>query len=89
MDSVVDLTLVVFFVFCRCKAPDCDKAFSSKFKLMRHELIHGSDKKHECPYCQKSFTRKDHLKNHLKVRTREVYCISSTLNQSLGYPSNQ
>ena len=83
--------------FFRCKAKDCEKAFSSKFKLIRHELIHQGEKKHMCPYCQKSFTRKDHLKNHLKVSSVFPYILDlhvawklilnhhdSNLHQSIG-----
>ncbi len=34
---------------------------------MRHDLIHTGNKQHTCPYCQKNFSRKDHLKNHLRI----------------------
>ena len=37
--------------------------------MLRHELIHR-DSQHfsfHCSYCEKSFSRKDHLKNHVKV----------------------
>ena len=48
-----------------CEDPDCQKGFLSKFKLERHRLIHTCPRHHKCPYCDKSFNRKDHLKNHL------------------------
>lgn len=48
-----------------CEDPDCKKGFMSKFKLERHRLIHSCPRHHKCPYCDKSFNRKDHLKNHL------------------------
>ena len=51
----------------RCTQANCNRAFTSKFKLDRHILIHSSTKQHGCPYCSKSFARKDHLKNHLKI----------------------
>lgn len=34
---------------------------------MRHELIHTAEKQHACMYCHKNFSRKDHLKHHLRV----------------------
>lgn len=48
-----------------CEEEDCKKGFMSKFKLERHRLIHTCPRHHKCPYCDKSFNRKDHLKNHL------------------------
>ncbi|KAK3596783.1 hypothetical protein CHS0354_038785 [Potamilus streckersoni] len=48
-----------------CEVEACNKGFMSKFKLERHCLIHTSPRHHKCPYCDKSFNRKDHLKNHL------------------------
>ncbi|OWF46387.1 Zinc finger protein PLAG1 [Mizuhopecten yessoensis] len=48
-----------------CEDEDCKKGFMSKFKLERHRLIHTCPRHHKCPYCDKSFNRKDHLKNHL------------------------
>ncbi|KAH3696333.1 hypothetical protein DPMN_083796 [Dreissena polymorpha] len=48
-----------------CDFPDCERGFLSKFKLERHSLIHTSPRNHKCPYCDKSFNRKDHLKNHM------------------------
>lgn len=46
---------------------NCSKAFSSKFKLMRHVLIHSDQRQYRCTTCDKTFHRKDHLKNHIKV----------------------
>ena len=51
----------------KCQQEKCNKAFTSKFKLMRHELVHKPTRAHECPYCDKCFNRKDHLKNHLRI----------------------
>jgi hypothetical protein len=48
-----------------CEVPECAKGFMSKFKLERHRLIHTCPRHHKCPYCDKSFNRKDHLKNHM------------------------
>lgn len=48
-----------------CTVQGCDRGFLSKFKLERHLLIHSSPRHHKCLYCDKSFNRKDHLKNHM------------------------
>ena len=48
--------------------PGCDKKFTSKFKLKRHVLIHSQTKTFLCDICKRAFRRKDHLKNHEKVR---------------------
>ncbi|XP_063432507.1 uncharacterized protein LOC134714823 isoform X2 [Mytilus trossulus] len=48
-----------------CEVAECSKGFMSKFKLERHRLIHTCPRHHKCPYCDKSFNRKDHLKNHM------------------------
>ena len=47
--------------------PDCDKKFTSKFKLKRHILIHSQTKTFLCDVCHRAFRRKDHLRNHEKV----------------------
>ncbi|XP_022316493.2 uncharacterized protein LOC111120106 [Crassostrea virginica] len=48
-----------------CEVAECQKGFMSKFKLERHRLIHTCPRSHKCLYCDKSFNRKDHLKNHM------------------------
>lgn len=50
-----------------CLSPGCDRLFSSKFKLVRHSLIHGGERPFECPSCERRFHRKDHLKTHLQI----------------------
>nr|XP_006139384.1 zinc finger protein PLAGL1 isoform X1 [Pelodiscus sinensis]XP_025035384.1 zinc finger protein PLAGL1 isoform X1 [Pelodiscus sinensis] len=51
----------------RCSQQGCTKAFISKYKLIRHMAIHSPQKSHHCGYCEKTFHRKDHLKNHLRT----------------------
>lgn len=53
----------------------CKKSFSSKFKLVRHALIHSDKKPFSCTVCDRTFHRKDHLKNHIKVHspTKKLY----------------
>jgi len=47
--------------------PHCKKNFSSRFKLSRHQLIHGGVRQYHCTICDRSFHRKDHLKNHSQI----------------------
>lgn len=53
----------------------CNKHFSSKFKLVRHILIHSDRRQFSCTVCERTFHRKDHLKNHIKVHspTKKIY----------------
>uniref|UniRef100_I3MK11 Zinc finger protein PLAGL1 n=2 Tax=Ictidomys tridecemlineatus TaxID=43179 RepID=I3MK11_ICTTR len=51
----------------KCLQTDCGKAFVSRYKLMRHMATHSSQKSHQCTHCEKTFNRKDHLKNHLQT----------------------
>ncbi|XP_012882418.1 PREDICTED: zinc finger protein PLAGL1 [Dipodomys ordii] len=51
----------------KCAQDECGKAFVSKYKLMRHMATHSPQKSHRCAHCEKTFNRKDHLKNHLQT----------------------
>ncbi|XP_077495691.1 zinc finger protein PLAGL2-like isoform X1 [Amblyomma americanum] len=51
----------------RCPTAGCGRLFSSKFKLLRHALIHGGERPFQCPSCERRFHRKDHLKTHQQV----------------------
>ncbi|GFY71842.1 zinc finger protein PLAGL1 [Trichonephila inaurata madagascariensis] len=50
-----------------CMQPGCPGTFSSRFKLLRHILIHSGERRFQCTNCGRRFHRKDHLKNHLQV----------------------
>eukprot|EP00088_Acartia_fossae_P030941 TRINITY_DN31908_c0_g1_i1.p1 TRINITY_DN31908_c0_g1~~TRINITY_DN31908_c0_g1_i1.p1 ORF type:complete len:325 (-),score=-3.35 TRINITY_DN31908_c0_g1_i1:384-1358(-) len=50
------------------KCGDCEKAFMREEHLKRHTLVHTGHPMHSCevPGCNKTYTRKDLLTNHLK-----------------------
>jgi len=50
------------------KCGDCEKAFMREEHLKRHTLVHTGHPMHRCevPGCNKTYTRKDLLTNHLK-----------------------
>ncbi|XP_050403539.1 PR domain zinc finger protein 10 isoform X1 [Patella vulgata] len=50
-----------------CDFEGCNKGFKNKFLYIRHQVVHQDILKVRCPYCDKTFRRKDHLKNHLLI----------------------
>lgn len=48
------------------KCSYCDKKFSFRANLMRHELTHTNTKEYECNLCDKTFTQKSRLEDHIK-----------------------
>ncbi|XP_053715540.1 zinc finger protein PLAG1 [Synchiropus splendidus] len=74
----------------RCSQPECTKAFVSKYKLLRHSATHSPEKNHKCSYCEKTFHRKDHLKNHLHTHDpyKEAFACQEcgkSYNTKLGF----
>lgn len=53
------------------KCDECDKEFSRKDHLKKHQGIHNRDRPFKCDKCEKSFVRPDHLKEHIYVHTGE------------------
>lgn len=62
----------------------CNGEFAHKRSLDRHLKIHTGDRKFKCDFCDQSYSRSDHLKNHLKSN-HKINC--STTNK-LTVPSN-
>ncbi|CCD67483.1 Zinc finger protein sdz-12 [Caenorhabditis elegans] len=55
----------------RCE--NCEKQFTNKPNLKRHQITHSGSKSKKCSTCQRTFFREDqlqrHLHNHLKERS--------------------
>lgn len=49
-----------------CHVAGCQKLYSTRSALARHRNSHHTKVVHVCPYCQKSFIRKDHLQEHTR-----------------------
>ncbi|KAJ3112079.1 hypothetical protein HDU96_004974 [Phlyctochytrium bullatum] len=50
-----------------CQWEDCGKRCTRKQDLERHMVTHYKDKRHKCPECGISFSRKDAMRRHLKM----------------------
>ena len=48
----------------KCDIRECEKLFSSKFSLKRHNLIHLNKKNHICKHCPKAFSLLQYLEEH-------------------------
>jgi hypothetical protein len=49
-----------------CTWPKCGRSFLEAVGLARHYRIHTGIKPFSCKYCNRAFTRSDHLRNHMK-----------------------
>ena len=53
---------------------------------MRHSKIHDGAKSFSCPFCEKSFTRSDALRRHLKNDKSGSECAFMFKQQSIDLP---
>ena len=49
----------------------CNKVFTSKFSLSRHQLIHSNEKAYKCRFCGKGFALNQYRKEHECIHTGE------------------
>ena len=57
-----------------CKWSNCSKsnhAFKSRYRIVRHMLVHTGNKPHSCSTCSKTFARRENLKIHERIHTGE------------------
>jgi KRAB domain-containing zinc finger protein len=55
----------------KCDIKDCEKLFSSKFSLKRHNMKHFNNKKYVCKHCKKAFVLPQYLEEHEYTHTGE------------------
>lgn len=66
------------------KCKQCDKEYTRKNHLERHEASHGKRKVHVCKVCNKTLTRMEHLKRHLITHLREKPFNCKTCNRGFN-----
>lgn len=50
------------------KCPICNKRFSQKANLERHEMVHTGVKPHKCNICDLKFSQSNNLKRHMQTQ---------------------
>ncbi|XP_065575486.1 zinc finger protein 883-like isoform X3 [Artemia franciscana] len=53
------------------ECPVCEKKFTEKSNLNKHERIHSGAKPYECKICEKKFSQICHLKSHERIHSGE------------------
>ena len=49
--------------------PHCDRTFTRKYDVIRHQRIHTGSKPYKCPCCMKGFSRSDARIRHFRTET--------------------
>ncbi|KAI8891599.1 hypothetical protein BC833DRAFT_533834, partial [Globomyces pollinis-pini] len=57
-----------------CDFLNCNASFARKYDMLRHRKIHEGTKNFHCNYCQTRFTRREHLKAHLRNAKEGLLC---------------
>lgn len=52
------------------KCEDCDKTFTQRANLKKHEMVHLGLRPHSCPICYRSYSQYSNLKKHLLVHQK-------------------
>ncbi|CCM00658.1 uncharacterized protein FIBRA_02696 [Fibroporia radiculosa] len=67
----------------------CQRTFSRKYELNRHEVSHANVKPFECKHCQKCFAQKTALRTHYNSHTKlkPHQCVNCSI--SFGDPSSR
>ena len=57
----------------------CGKAFGAKKHMQRHEKLHADVKPITCEYCDYRTTRRDKLRDHIKIHHQDIAIIMGLL----------
>ena len=67
----------------------CNKAFSWKQALKRHQNLHNQQKVQVCPVCKKKFADKFLLRRHMRIHPDENYgAVENVTEESVGSIDN-
>ncbi|XP_077002579.1 zinc finger protein 92 homolog [Tamandua tetradactyla] len=72
----------------RCVCEQCGKSFSRSSNLIKHRIIHSSEKPYECPECGKLFRRSFALLEHQRIHSGEKPYKCSTCGKTFTRSSN-